>query len=247
MRIDYSAAERFLSYHDDEAPLAEVWNHPAYDVARKHAELLGTNLSRDDVIAAMAGERTTFSGVEKLDENRERIDQLMSHTRTNEEAWSEQIERHLRHITPDEDVSDVTLFLALGYAFGIGLRDGACVNLNEPLFLETPRQLLYVAIHESSHVVYDRVTGFRTNWVPKRWIHERDDGRSFRRCFTPKRTRRTRRSNSGGRTEASATVTTPSARITECYPMKRDYGGTSRSTIRFARRFERATYRPAHY
>lgn len=162
MQIDFSAAERFLSYVDGDLPLTEVWDHPAYAIARKHANFLGRDLTRADVSEAMANEQTTFSRVEDLRENRESITELMEHIRANEVNWTERIERHLERITPDEDVSDIPLFLAIGYEFGIGLRSGVYVNLNEPLFLETPRQLLYVAIHESSHVLYDRVHGFST-------------------------------------------------------------------------------------
>lgn len=160
MQIDYSAAEQFLSYVDDDEPLTEVWEHPAYGIARKHAELLGRSLSKADVTGAMVDEGTSFSGVENLRANRERIEQLVQHIQANETDWTERMERHLERVVPDEDASDLTVFLAIGYELGIGLQGSAYVNLNEPLFLENPRQLLYAALHESSHVLYDRVHGF---------------------------------------------------------------------------------------
>lgn len=160
MEIDHSAAERFLSYADGDVPISDVWGHPAYGIARKHANLLDLELSREDVIRAMAGEQTTFAHVGTLEANRERIHRLLDHVRSKEVDWTEQMKRHLERVTPDEDVSDIPLFLAIGYELGIGLQAGAYVNLNEPLFLEQPRQLLYVGIHESSHVLYDRVHGF---------------------------------------------------------------------------------------
>lgn len=167
MQIEYSAIEEFLSYLDGDTPLTDVWNHPAYDVARNHADLLGVDLTREDVTNAMAGERTVFPTVENLRANRERIEELLAHIRSNETEWTTQVDRQLERVTPDEDVADVTLFLAIGYEFGIGLRGGAFVNLNEPLFLESPRQLLYTAIHESSHVLYDRVHGFSDELGPE--------------------------------------------------------------------------------
>lgn len=160
MRIDYSAAEQFLSFVDDDASLTDVWDHPAYAIARTHAELLGKDLSKTDIAEAMANERTAFANVDDLKENRERITRLIRYVRANETDWTERIERHLARTISDEDASDLTVFLAIGYELGIGTQRGAYVNLNESLFFETPRQLLYVALHESSHVLYDRVHDF---------------------------------------------------------------------------------------
>lgn len=178
MEIDYSAAERFLSYADGDALISDVWDHPAYEIARKHANLLDLKLSREDVTRAMADEQTTFAHVETLKANRERIHRLLDHVRSREADWTEQMERHLERVTPDEDVSNLPLFLAIGYELGIGLQAGAFVNLNEPLFLERPRQLLYMGIHESSHVLYDRVHGFSDELGP-----ENLDSRQGQRTF----------------------------------------------------------------
>ncbi|MFB6104478.1 MAG: hypothetical protein ABEJ57_05255 [Halobacteriaceae archaeon] len=57
-------------------------------------------------------------------------------------------------MTPDADLSELTIYLSIGYEFGIGLAAGAVINLNTPLFFDDPRQLLYTLIHESSHVLY---------------------------------------------------------------------------------------------
>ena len=166
MRIDWSAAERFLAYADGETTLDAVWDHPAYDVVRSHAALLGRDLSRSDVARAMEGEETTFSRVEGLDEHRERIAAVLDHVRANEDAWTETIERHLTRVTPDADLSAVDVYLGIGYSLGVGLEPGAYLNLNAPLFLDVPREVLYTAIHESSHVVYERVHHARSEVGP---------------------------------------------------------------------------------
>lgn len=178
MRIDCSAAELFLSYLDGAVPLADVWDHPAYAIARDHADLLGKDLSRADVTASGTTERTTFPDLEDTGGNRERITQLLARVRANEAAWTGRIERHLERVTPDEDTSDVTLHLAIGYEFGIGLQSGAYVNVNEPLFLGMPRQLLYAALHECSHVLYDREHGFSAE-LDARSLDSREEQRAF--------------------------------------------------------------------
>ncbi|MFC6824425.1 hypothetical protein [Halopelagius fulvigenes] len=156
MQIDWSAAERFLSYVDGEASLDRVWNHPGYGVAREHATVLGRELTRDDLSDAVDGERTAFSGLGNLSENRTEIVRLIDRVRSREREWTAQIERQLRRVAPNADISDVTLHLGVGYETGIGVRSGAYVDLNEPLFHRRPRQLLYAGVHESSHVLYER-------------------------------------------------------------------------------------------
>lgn len=156
MEIDDSAVGLFLSHLGGEVPLDEVWNHPAYDVARNHAELFGRELSEADVEAALAGEESAFARHGNLDANRDRIARLLDHVRANQREWTDQIERHLKRVTHEDDLSEVTVYLGLGYTLGAGLRTGAYIDLNEPLFFERPRQLLYTALHESSHVVYEQ-------------------------------------------------------------------------------------------
>lgn len=179
MEIDYSAVKQFISYVDDEIPLSEIWNHPAYEIARTHAELLGRDFSREAITEAMTENQTAFFIGENLEDNREDINQLMDHIHANESDWTEQADQQLKRITPDENVSKLPLFLAIGYELGIGLQHGAYVNLNESLFLQQPRQLLYTAIHESSHVLYDRVHNFSTELGPDKLNSQEDQQTIF--------------------------------------------------------------------
>ncbi len=155
MQLDTSPAEQFLAYVDGDYSLSTVWDHPAYDVARAHADLFGRELTQESVEDALDGEETAFSRPENPTENREEISDLLAHIRQREDEWREAIATHLRRVTREDDLSDVTVYLGIGYELGIGLEDGAYLDLNEPLFFESPRQLLYTAIHESSHTVYE--------------------------------------------------------------------------------------------
>jgi len=157
MRIDTTAAEQALSYLDGEESLDRVWEHRAYDVVRDHADLLGRDFSRGDVARALSGEDTAFSGVSGLSENRDRVRRLLGRVRSNESAWVDRIEASLDRVTPNEDHEDVTVFLGLGYDYGVGGEGGAYLNLNAPLFLDAPREVLYTAAYECSHVLYERV------------------------------------------------------------------------------------------
>lgn len=167
MDIDDRAVALFFRYVDGDQSLGLVWDHPAYDVVRKHATLLNRNLTKRDLEAAVEGAETTFQGVRNLSANRQAIMKLRDHIRTNKEAWLSTIREALERITPDADLVELTIYLAIGYEFGIGLREGAYLNLNEPLFHEDPRQALYTAIHESSHVVYDGIHEFSETLGPQ--------------------------------------------------------------------------------
>ncbi|MFB6197940.1 MAG: hypothetical protein ABEI52_06690 [Halobacteriaceae archaeon] len=183
MRITDSPADAFLSYIDGERSLEEVWEHPAYEIARNHADLLGRELDMDDVVEAIDGGDTSFRHVDDIAANRENISTLQDHVDNNERTWVNQIERQLGRITPEADFSDVPVYLAIGYEFGIGTKDGAFINLNEPLFFRDPRQLLYTAIHECSHVIYDRVHDYSGELDSEHLTSRSGQQRVFRALF----------------------------------------------------------------
>ena len=79
MEFDETPAEWFLSYADGDRPLDAVWGHPAYrDVVQPHADLLGRDLDREAVRAAMDGRDTAFGDVSALAENRAEVESLLS-------------------------------------------------------------------------------------------------------------------------------------------------------------------------
>lgn len=154
MQIDWTGAERFLSYVRGDVPLSTVWDHPAYEVVKEHAAFLGQELTREDLRSAVDGEQTPFS-LDDPTTDRKQIQRLIAHVRSNEDQWCDQIEQYLERIAPHANTSDLVLYLGIGYNMGIGVSGGAYINLNEPLFQRMPRQLLYIAIHETSHVLYE--------------------------------------------------------------------------------------------
>ncbi|MFB6104479.1 MAG: hypothetical protein ABEJ57_05260 [Halobacteriaceae archaeon] len=60
MEIDASAATTVLDYLDDEVTVQPVWRHPATEIARTHAGLLGWEYTKADIEDARQGEDTTF-------------------------------------------------------------------------------------------------------------------------------------------------------------------------------------------
>lgn len=150
MRVDDSAARLFLSYVDGEATLEEVWDHPAYDIAREHAGLLGGDLSADHL--AVAGE----DGTPSVRDNRAAIEELLDAVRDAEPAWLDRITARLEQVVPGAETGDLPVYLGIGYETGIGLADGVYLDVSEPFYLDEPRRVSYAALHESTHVCYDR-------------------------------------------------------------------------------------------
>lgn len=156
MQVDPSAAERFLSYLDGETTRSDVWDHPGYRVVREHARVLGRDLIPEDLSAAVDGEDTAFGDLSGVRERRPRIERLLGLAGSREPEWTACVERQLDRLVPGADTDDVTVHLGVGYSIGVGLAGGAYLDASEPLFHRAPRELLYAAVHEASHVVYER-------------------------------------------------------------------------------------------
>lgn len=199
MELDTSAAREFLAVLDGEKSIEAVWEHPAYDVARDHAKLFGRDLTIEDVKGALAGEDTAFAWGGKLADHRDQIESLLEHVERNEDEWGEEMERELQRVTPERAYSKPTVYFAIGYEMGIGLDGGAFVNLNVPFFFGDPRQLFYTALHESSHVCYERYHDARSEFGPDDFTTQAGQRDIFRTVFhteafatyTPLRVRRT--------------------------------------------------------
>ncbi|NIQ04853.1 MAG: hypothetical protein GWO20_03695 [Candidatus Korarchaeota archaeon] len=159
MNIDFSAVEVFLSYMQGKSSLDDVWKHSAYKIIRQHAEKFRGGLSKEQVKMALNGEKRRYYGVGDLKENIDEVKHLMEVIQANEEAWQAIIVQELDRVVPDEKKDDITIYPVFGYDIGIGLEQGVCINLNENIFFDNPRQFLYLAIHESTHTVYGRIHG----------------------------------------------------------------------------------------
>lgn len=165
MEIDRSAADLVLSYLDGAASFEAVWTHPAYQAIRSHADLFGDGLSKAAIRDAIdhGGPKNEdefeYHGVQGLEANLDRVRDLIDHTESHEPQWIDTITSELAGVIP-VDPSEVTIYPVIGYDVGIGIDGAACLNCNEPLFFESAREFLSVAIHETTHVLYDSVHDF---------------------------------------------------------------------------------------
>ncbi|MFC3957086.1 hypothetical protein [Halovivax cerinus] len=156
MQFDASAARLFRSYATGQAPVEDLVAHPAYVVARQHAALLGRTLDANLVAEAVAGEADAFPDSDTLQSRWEAIDRLLDTVDDRATDWIADCTTQLTHVIPGAETGDLPLYLGIGYETGIGLADGAYLDVARPFYRENPARVRYVALHESTHVCYDR-------------------------------------------------------------------------------------------
>ena len=160
MKVDYTAANLFLSYCEGDAELEEVWKTKAYKTIRLHADKLKGGICKKQIEDVLKGEKTGYYGIGDLKENLNEVRKLMKIIKNNEDKWTGIIEQELERVVPKENVDNITVNPVFGYDIGIGLNNNVCVNLNEQLFFDKPEEFMFIAMHESSHVLYDRINDF---------------------------------------------------------------------------------------
>lgn len=157
MKISYSAAELFLSYLCGESTLDDVVEHKAYKTVFSHGYHFGNKITKEDIEAALRGESTSFYGLTNLRENLLRIENLITIIKKNESQWLKDVSTIFSSLLPEEDIHDIIIYPIIGYDAGIGLNDVVCMSLNWNQYLDNPHEFLYYMIHETFHVLYERI------------------------------------------------------------------------------------------
>jgi hypothetical protein len=154
-RFDFSGVEQFLACLEGKISPEQVFAHPAYQTVALHARQFGTGLNAVDVKNALAGRPSPFYGLVGFLPNLPRIKHLLTYLRQQAAEWSAVIEFELRALFPDEKLN-IIIYPIFGYDMGIGLDNSVCMNLNCPAYLDEPMEFLFYAIHECTHVLYER-------------------------------------------------------------------------------------------
>lgn len=155
MHIDFSGIELFQAYRAGRATAGQVLEAPAYRSVRRHAELFGSGLTPRDLDDALQGKPSPFYGLGRLPERSEAIQRLLETLRQEGDVWLATAESVLAGLFPGEAL-DIPVYPILGYDMGIGLDGAACLNVNHAPYLAQPREFLFYAIHECTHVIYER-------------------------------------------------------------------------------------------
>ncbi len=155
MKFDFSAADLFLDFISDGANIRDVLDHPAYRAVIRHAGLFSSGIVADDIERALRGERTAFYGLDKLFDRKDRIIDLLNTIRKNSNSWSTVLNNQLSQLFPGTDLN-ITVYPIIGYDMGIGLDGVVCMNVNTMSYLNEPYEFLFYAIHETTHVIFER-------------------------------------------------------------------------------------------
>ncbi len=178
MIIDFTAAEVYLDYLDGRACLREVLCHPAYLTVGRHIAMFSEDaytewgggsrtvppgILEKEILNALTGKRSAFYGLKDLTANLPGIRSFLELLRARAGEWGETIQQTLAVLFPKE-LPDITVYPILGYDKGIGLNGAACLNCNTESYLKQPEEFLFYAIHECTHVIYERYQRIPALW-----------------------------------------------------------------------------------
>jgi hypothetical protein len=155
MQMDFSGLELFLEFWAGQATARQVLDHPAYQAVCEHARRYADGLSVEDLEAAVQGRPSPFYGLEGLPERLPQVRALAATLREQATAWLGDMRAALAATFSAEDLG-ITVYPIIGYDMGVGLAGVACLNLNCPRYLADPEEFLFYAIHECTHVLYER-------------------------------------------------------------------------------------------
>lgn len=171
IQFDFIAAYQFLAMLDGKKSSNEVFNHPAYQAVLAHAHKFGVGFNSEDLNKTLMGTPSPFYGLNHLAEHRPRLMKLLAFLDHHQLEWSAIIEQELRWISPGADLN-ITIYPIIGYDMGIGIDGVVCMNLNVEAYLENPMELLFYAVHECVHVLYERnhfIPALKDVNSPKQW------------------------------------------------------------------------------
>lgn len=156
MKIDLTGHDLALSYLEDGAEFDELWNSEALQIIREFGDRFRGGLSKEEMKKVLDAKDVDMYGLGDIEENLPQIEELLTTIENNREDWLETMEEEINRVLPEEDTSEITIHPIPTFFYGIGLQDGACLNINDPIFFEDPREFVYHAIHECTHVLYAR-------------------------------------------------------------------------------------------
>lgn len=154
-----TSVDLIVSYIDDEAEFDEVWNSGAFQLFQEFSELFGVGLSREETKVVLDEQIENAPALGTFEENLPRVKELLDSIEENKIPWVQIIEEELGRVIPEGDTADIPIYPVPNDFYGFGLPDGVCINVNDPLLFENPREFLYFSIHEATHTFYTRVHG----------------------------------------------------------------------------------------
>ena len=157
MFVDTEYIDIFQNYLAGHAQLEELATCRGMRTIRKHANQTSNVFEITQIEDALNGAKYAGYGLRDLKQNLEFILDFVSQLPLIWPELMEVVEREVKRLFPDCDLSQTTICPVIGYDIGIGIDKTICLNLNTPLFWEQPEELISLAIHETAHTVFEEI------------------------------------------------------------------------------------------
>jgi len=150
--FDFSFAEDALKFLKSNSEIIPDYllNHSAAKIIHAHYSFFhysGKLLSRKELMDDI------FKKMKPSDIDIKKIKNTLSYLKENVEELSYLAAEEALQIAPKNYDLSSTIFIGIGYDIGIVFNGSVVMNISHKLYLDNPREVLYFAIHELSHVV----------------------------------------------------------------------------------------------
>ncbi|MCG3217877.1 MAG: hypothetical protein KAR35_02670, partial [Candidatus Heimdallarchaeota archaeon] len=152
IKFDFSFVEealRFLRSDIKKVP-SYLIDHPAAKIIHAHYSFFhftGKLLTRKELLDSV------FEKITPSDSNFQRIEDTLSYLKDNLDELSCLAEEEALFFAPKNYELSSTIFIVIGYDIGIVFNGNVVMDVNHAIYLDNPREMLYFAIHELSHVI----------------------------------------------------------------------------------------------
>lgn len=157
MKFDYSYLKDFFEFNAE-----QLEKNIGFKAIKKHSYITGNSFTIKDIDDAVHNlSCNTAYGLIDLKENLEKIQSLWNILTLYESEWIDEITRYIELVFGSKVVEGIPIlvFPVVGYDIGIGMDNIICFNLNSELFLTNHREVLTILIHETTHILYERIHG----------------------------------------------------------------------------------------
>jgi len=160
LKLDFGGIESFLTYLEGRSDERKLLDNPAYQTVFKHGRKFGREMSPEDIKKALQGKQSPFYGLDNLERNKQRIEEILKKISEDSNAWFAEIKDVLAVFFPEVTLDQLTVYPIIGYDVGIGLDNNICLNINDPLYLNEHREFFPMVGHEGFHALYNQVRPF---------------------------------------------------------------------------------------
>ena len=146
MIFDFSYVDIILNGGE----LKDLTDTPAYQTIQKHVALTGSKFNINMIENALNGAVNAGYGLRNLSDNIDDIRHIVNQLKERTNEWQSIIEKGVKNIFVDCDLSSTIICPVIGYDIGIGIDNVVCINLNVSIN-KNIKEIFSISIHETAH------------------------------------------------------------------------------------------------